>query len=283
LPRGLVCRRRAKVKISHGGITNELLALAAKASTPNIETVKVFDELPSSNDYLREQPPSGDNPDAVQLCATEWQTAGHGRRGKVWSSQPGNVTFSVRQRLARPSRELLGLSLVTGIAVSTVLQQRLGIAAQLKWPNDVLVGGRKLGGLLIELLAGDGGRDPQSTEVITGIGLNVKHQAEFDTLGIGATSLEQLGRSPELDRNELIAALTVEVCRCFDEFSASGWPAFAQRWRAVDALSGAWVRVSGATELSGRAVGVSDVGALLVDVGPETVAVMAGEVSVRPV
>ena len=217
----------------------------------------------------------------TEVCATDWQTAGHGRRGKDWSSQRGNVTFTVRQRIAQPAVELLGMSLVAGIAVVTVLRERLGVQAELKWPNDVLVDGQKLGGLLIELVSVAG--SPQSTDVITGIGLNVRHQAEFDGLGIGATSLERLGLSPEIDRHELIAAVAASVASLYVEFETSGWPVFEPRWRAVDALFGQAVTVFGGSELSGTACGVSASGALLIDTGAETQSVVAGEVSVRPV
>lgn len=250
--------------------------------------VDVFDQLPSTNDFLRERA-LAERGVVTELCATDWQTAGHGRRGKEWSSQRGNVTFTLRQRLNRPAVDLLGLSLVAGIAVVTVLRERLGVHAELKWPNDVLVDGKKLGGLLIELLpvAGDAKAAAKvavkATDVVTGIGLNVRHQAEFDQLGIGATSLERLGRSPELDRHELIAVIGASVASLYVEFETSGWAVFEQRWRAMDALYGQDVTVSGGSKLSGTACGVSASGALLIDTGAETQSVVAGEVSVRPV
>jgi len=174
------------------------MTLSREALTAELEktvparnwVVDVFDQLPSTNDFLRERSLAERNA-VIELCATDWQTAGHGRRGKEWSSQRGNVTFTLRQRFYRPATELLGLSLVTGIAVVTVLRERLGIHAELKWPNDVLVNGEKLGGLLIELLpvASDA---KNATDVITGIGLNVRHQPEFDQLGIGLPLARQL-------------------------------------------------------------------------------------------
>ena len=262
--------------LSRDNLTAEL----SQSSPTRHWVVDVFDQLPSTNDFLRERD-LAERAGVIELCATDWQTAGHGRRGKNWSSQRGNVTFTVRQRIKRPAGDLLGLSLVTGIAVSTVLRERLGVQAELKWPNDVLVDGKKLGGLLIELLTVPG--DSKSTDVVTGIGLNVHHQREFDQLGIGATSLEKLGRSPELDRHELIAAIAESVASLYVEFETSGWSVFEPRWRSVDALFGRAVTVSGGSMLTGTACGVSASGALLVDTGAETTSVVAGEVSVRPV
>jgi len=262
--------------ISREGLEAELGKLNGGADW----AVDVFDQLPSTNDYLREVDGVSSG-DTKHLCATDWQTAGHGRRGKGWDSQRGNVTFTYRRRLNRPALDLLGLSLVAGIAVVTQLRERVGVDANLKWPNDVLVEGRKLGGLLIELMPVAG--NPKATDVLTGIGVNVRHQPEFDNLGIGATSLEHLGRSPELDRDELIAALAVSVESLYTEFEAAGWASFESRWKQVDALFGRSVAVSGGSELSGTAAGVSSNGALLVDTGAELIPVMAGEVSVRPV
>ncbi len=252
----------------------------SRASGSTKWLVDVFDQLPSTNDYLREIDAPADA-NCVEVCATDWQTAGHGRRGKSWSSQRGNMTFTLRQTLAQPASGLLGLSLVAGIAVVGVLRQHLGIQAQLKWPNDVLVAGQKLGGLLIELAPKAG--EPSATHVMTGIGLNVRHQSEFEQLGIGATSLEKLACQPEPDRHALIAAISVAVVEAYKEFDAHGWSQFEARWREVDALFGQVVSVSPGQDLVGKACGVSATGALLISTSKGTEAVMAGEVSVRPV
>lgn len=256
-----------------------LTAALSKADTQKTWDVTVFDQLPSTNDYLRSQPPV--DPRSIGLCATDWQTAGHGRRGKAWTSQRGNITFTLRQRLNRPAAELMGLSLVAGIGVASVLRHRVKVPADLKWPNDVLVAGQKLGGLLIELLPVAGERN--QCDVMTGIGLNVKHQHDFDGLGIGATSLEKLGHAPDMDRHELLAGVASAVASGYAQFETQGWPSFEERWRAIDALMGMPVKVSGREELTGKACGVNASGALLVDTGTDVHAVMGGEVSVRPV
>ncbi len=243
--------------------------------------VHVFDQLPSTNDYLK-QPEIAAPANTTLLCATDWQTAGHGRRGKGWQSQRGNITFTLRQRVPLPAAKLLGLSLVTGVAVVSVLRAQLGLDVNLKWPNDVLTGnGQKLGGLLIELMQVK--EDSSATDVLTGIGLNVRHQPEFDGLGIGATSLERLGVPGELDRHALIAAIAASVTMHYTEFAAHGWQAFESRWQAVDALFGRQVNVSGQKSFSGKACGVSATGALLVQTESGIEEVMGGEVSVRPV
>jgi len=258
-------------------------AKQASTNEPSVDDwqIHVFDQLPSTNDFLRHH--DGESVSRIkQLCATDWQTAGHGRRGKGWQSQRGNVTFTLRQRLHQPAVKLLGLSLVTGIAVVSVLRTRLGVGVNLKWPNDVLTTeGQKLGGLLIELLPVAG--DPNANDVLTGIGLNVRHQVEFDGLGIGATSFERLGVSTALDRHELIAAISDSVARHYVEFETSGWSVFESRWQKVDALFGQQVNVSGHKAFTGKACGVNSHGALCVQTESGVEEVMAGEVSVRPV
>jgi len=243
--------------------------------------VELFDELPSTNDHLRARASEISTFDTIQLCATDWQTAGHGRRGKRWSSQRGNVTFTLQQTLTRPAAELLGLSLVAGIAVATVLRECFSLPAVIKWPNDILVHNEKLGGLLLELLPA--APSVGTTSVLTGVGINMVQQPGFSQLGIGATSLERLGLSPQLDRSELIARLAGSIATEYQKFDAAGWAAFASHWPQFDALYGRAVTVTGGCELTGRAVGVNENGALLINTRAGTTPVLAGEVSVRPV
>lgn len=263
--------------LSQDGLVTEMNKVAPSESWQ----VQVFDQLPSTNDYLRHQETNCAT-HTRHLCATDWQTAGHGRRGKGWQSQRGNATFTLRQRLQQPAGTLMGLSLVAGVAVVTVLRTRLGLDVSLKWPNDVLTNqGLKLGGLLIELMPVKG--EPKVTDVLTGIGLNVRHQAEFDGLGIGATSFERLGLSTELDRHEIIAAISASVATHYVEFENNGWSVFESRWQSVDALYGRQVTVSGQQAFAGKACGVNNHGALCVQTESGVETVMAGEVSVRPV
>src|SRR6266478_1130751 len=118
---------------------------AAAIVVPGVE-VRVVQRCASTNSVLLKGPCTG-----PVLLAAEEQTAGRGRRGRRWHSAPGaGITFSLSRSLQRPAREAAGLSLVAGVALARALRA-LGVAqAALKWPNDLLVNGAKLGGILVE-------------------------------------------------------------------------------------------------------------------------------------
>src|ERR671914_1433521 len=117
---------------------------ASAIGLPNVE-VRVVDRCGSTNDLVFKE-----RLEKPVLIAAEEQTAGRGRRGRRWHSAPGaGATFSLGCRIHRPVRELAALSLVAGVAAARALRA-LGTDARLKWPNDLIVDGAKLGGILVE-------------------------------------------------------------------------------------------------------------------------------------
>src|SRR5882672_12307135 len=129
--------------------------------------VRTVERCGSTNTALLEEGKPG-----VLLIADE-QTAGRGRRGRRWYSAPGaDIAFSLSAEVAKP---VAGLSLVAGVAAARALRA-LGVAqAALKWPNDLLVGGAKLGGILVETRANGGG----ATKAVIGVGINLRGAAEL--------------------------------------------------------------------------------------------------------
>jgi BirA family biotin operon repressor/biotin-[acetyl-CoA-carboxylase] ligase len=250
----------------------------------------LFDELDSTSVWLREQfIGKTDMPDSdcfgTHLCATNWQTAGIARRGKTWQTKPGNITLSLLSTTDTPAKDLLGLSLVTGIGVADCLQEAVGVGVQLKWPNDVLVNDTKLGGLLTEISSVPGTQGESAVcQVLTGIGVNLLNDPDVLSLGIGATSLEGEGLSPTLkQRDELIGKLAASVLSAHQHFYQHGWSAFAERWKTLDWLLNKNVMIHSqqTTELA-IARGVNEQGALLVERNGSTYPVYSGEVSIRP-
>lgn len=209
----------------------------------------------------------------------EVQTRGRGRQGRPWhGALGGSLAFSLVTEFAGGAR-LDGLSLTVGVAVAETLRERYGIPVGLKWPNDLQVRGRKLGGILIEL-AGD--LDTRCRPVI-GIGLNCApvHALE-DSIDQPWTSVaSELGTMP--DRNALAADLLASLLETIERFRRDGFRARHAQWRRYDVLEGRAVRITrGGTAVEGIARGVNGQGALLVEVDGQLQEFAGGEVTVRP-
>jgi BirA family biotin operon repressor/biotin-[acetyl-CoA-carboxylase] ligase len=172
------------------------------------------------------------------------------------------------------------MPLAAGVAVLRALAC-LGVAGlALKWPNDIVHAGRKLGGVLVDLR----GEAAGPAYVVVGIGINLRlppaTQAAIAAGGLEATDLASLGNA--IARNTLAAALVAELALMLEEFGARGMAAFADEWRDADALAGRRVRVlQDGRDLEGMARGVDADGALLVDAPDGRRRVLSGEVSVR--
>lgn len=213
------------------------------------------------------------------LLIAETQTAGRGRAGRNWLSAPGaSLTFSLAWKFRQPVHALVGLPLAVGVVLAEVLES-FGVAARLKWPNDVLKQGRKLAGILIETAAARNGADDETWAVI-GIGLNLALPAGL-AAEIGQPAAE-VGRL-QLDREELMAALLNGLAEAMASFEADGFKAFMARWNALHAYAGLAVRILERGEIlhEGLALGVDQIGRLVLDAAGGRIAVMAGDVSLR--
>lgn len=208
------------------------------------------------------------------VLVAERQRAGRGRLDRSWVSPPrAGLTFSVLLRPGPPEARWGWLSLLGGVAVAVAVQRVTGAAAAVKWPNDVLVEGRKLAGVLAERVAG---------AVVLGVGLNVS-QAAGELPGPAATSLALEGVA--VDRHLLLAEVLGELAARYRRWPGGGPGGGAAGLRAaylaVSATVGRPVRVAlpGGGELAGRAVGVDEDGCLRVRTadGP-VVTLAAGDV-----
>lgn len=244
-------------------------------------TLHLFDELPSTNVWLEDNLAAIEAPRA--LCAADRQSAGRARRERRWVSGPGNVSLSLLSRPAGQPSRLAPLSLVTGIAVASVLRETTGLDVLVKWPNDIVLDGSKLGGLLATMQSRpDRSHGETGNVVISGIGLNLVHDERLAALGMGATSLAAGGATPP-DRDVLLGRLAARVFASHERFVQEGWAAFADDWRKLDWLDGREIDVHGpdGTERA-LATGVHGDGALRVRIGGSERALYSGDVSVRP-
>jgi BirA family biotin operon repressor/biotin-[acetyl-CoA-carboxylase] ligase len=214
---------------------------------------------------------AGDGAPHGVVVGAEHQTAGRGRRGHEWSSPEGaGLYFSfVARPTNRPDAPLSLLTLAAGVAVRQGIRDAAGLAADLKWPNDVLVGKRKLAGILAEGLAV--GSVDQA--VIVGVGLNVRASAYPPAVAARATSIEgELGRG--VDRGAVLAAVLAALCDYLTVLSPSD---ILQAWRAASASAiGTRVEWDGR---HGTTAGIDDSGALLVKTGTGTERIIAGELT----
>lgn len=210
----------------------------------------------------------------------DWQVAGRGRRGRQWISPPGtNLQVSCFKRFTRGYKGVGGLSLAVGVAVADALV-RCGLAGVgLKWPNDLVHAGAKLGGILIEL----GGDGAGPCHAVVGIGINVRvPESVRSALARPCAGLADLLGDSAPSRNALAVALVTRLVDALDTFEAMGFAAFADAWAGYDALAGRRIHVEGARgTFDGTAEGVDAQGALRVRDGGGVRCVEGGDVTVR--
>lgn len=258
----------------------------APAVRERLRTAQVVWSLLSTNTALlargehtaRSTPPPGH----FDFLAVEHQSAGRGRRARQWFAPPGGaLCMSVAWSFAALPSGAGALSLAMGVCVRRALAPLTQRPVSLKWPNDLQVEGRKLGGILIELRAEAAG----PAYAVIGVGINCTLGDEVAqrvrASGTEPIDLASLGVAP-CDRNRLAAAITSELVRGLLDFELHGFSSFADEWSAADALAGCMICVrTPGSELVGRASGVAADGALRVDCDGELRQFHTGEISVR--
>jgi len=215
------------------------------------------------------------------VCFAEHQSAGRGRRGRDWHSPlAGGVCLSLGWRFHSGMAALSGLSLVVGVAAVRALEASCGElpGLGLKWPNDLVAGGRKLGGVLIELV----GELDGPCDAIIGIGVNWRLPSSAARLiDQASTDLATLAAALP-SRNGLALALIVELAQALQRFAHEGLAPFLADFHRMDLLRGREVLIEGAGErVAGTALGVDAGGLLRVQTPGGERRVGSGEVSVR--
>ncbi|MEE4383499.1 MAG: biotin--[acetyl-CoA-carboxylase] ligase [Pseudomonadales bacterium] len=238
--------------------------------------VHVLGVTGSTNDDVRARLASERPPFAV---LAEAQRAGRGRRGRSWASPVAcNLYLSLALPLPGGVRAATGLSLVVGVAVAEALDEALSVPIRLKWPNDLLVDDRKLGGILVELAAGPGG-----DAAVVGIGVNVRQPGHAGRT-VDQAWIDLAALVPALpSRNLLAAAVAARVLALHEQFLARGFDAALRaRWSARDPWRNRTVVARGPDRaLTGISRGVDESGALLLDTGDGIERIGSGEVSLR--
>jgi len=243
-------------------------------------TLEIRDSVDSTSSRLLERAAAG-APSGAALAA-ESQTGGRGRLGRPWHAGLGEaLTFSLLWRFARGAGTLSGLPLAVGVALARALEAAGASPVALKWPNDLLWRGRKLGGILIEL-AGDA---MGPTAAVIGVGINVRlSPATRARIGQPAADLEEAcGAAP--DRNRLAALALRELGGALDAFAREGFAPLRAEWQRRHAHQGRRVTLilPDGSRQAGRAAGVAEDGSLLLETRSGVKRFHSGEVSLRPV
>ncbi|WP_295907159.1 bifunctional biotin--[acetyl-CoA-carboxylase] ligase/biotin operon repressor BirA [uncultured Xanthomonas sp.] len=233
--------------------------------------------LVSSNTTLLQRPAPAQG---SEVLMAERQTGGRGRRGRVWASPlAAHLYLSVARSFQGGLGRLGGLSLAAGVAVAEALRAAGFATVGLKWPNDLLADGRKLGGLLVE----GGGEFAGPARAVIGLGLNVAMPAAAAAdIDQPWTDLTRLAGGA-VSRNAIAAAVLSQLLPALALFDAEGLAPFLPRYAALDLLAGRAVRIDdGGQVREGTALGLAEDGALRVAFADGEQLVHAGDVSVRP-
>lgn len=241
-------------------------------------SIEISDTVDSTNTQLTQRAAAGAQSGLV--LAAEAQTAGRGRRGRVWHSGIGStLTFSLLWRFALGARELGGLSLAVGVALARSLRAAGAHEAQLKWPNDVVLPGGKLAGILIETHGDVLG----PSVVVIGVGINVRADPRVRAAVDQPVADLETARAAPVDRNALLVALLIELAAVLDRFGREGFDALRAEWQQLHAHQNRSVQLmlADGRMVTGVARGVADDGALLLETGSGVGRHHSGEVSLR--
>lgn len=238
-----------------------IFSLIDKNSRDLISGLEIFHEIKSTNTYLMHKAalgyPSG------QICLAESQQEGRGRHGQRWvSPYARNIYLSILWNFPMGPDSLAGLGLAAGVGVMRALHEYGITRAGLKWPNDVIWNGAKLGGILLEMT----GVSSSNCRVVAGIGLNVDMPVAASALIDRPWTDMNTILEKKVSRNSLCACLIRHLLEVLVQFQKSGLSPFLEEWRRYDVVAGKRVTIQlPDSEVSGISHGIDDNGALLLE------------------
>ncbi len=256
----------------------QILAGLPLEARDQMASFTVLRQVDSTNRFLLEREDSGES--GVHACVAEMQTAGRGRRGRVWHSPFGvNLYLSVLRDFALSPESLQGLSLAVGVAVARAMGL-LGVQGiTLKWPNDIQLGGEKLGGVLLEMST----LSNLSCRVVAGIGINIEMPGDAGA-GIDQPWTDLAAHGAHPGRNRLASRVLADVIMAGAEFSQGGFETFHGEWERLDGMRDREVVLQdNGGQRRGIARGVDSSGALLLEVDGRREAIVTGDISLRAV
>ena len=277
------CVRGRGYKLVRGIIplnANSIIEHLDKSVRVRLNDLHIEQCVDSTNNYLQRLPDAKLLHGAV--CLAETQSAGRGRRGNPWIASPyRNLMMSMGWVYDSWPKAISGLAIAVGMELVEVLAGFGANGLSIKWPNDIVYGQKKLGGILIDA----SGESAGPCSIIIGVGLNVQ-LAETDGAHIDqpwADLMHDLGCT--VDRNQLAADCAAQLYKLLQNYDEIGFAPYQARWGKIDVLSGRKVSVKfkdGGQRLVGRALGVDSLGGLRVrQAGAKETVCYHGDVSVR--
>ena len=237
--------------------------------------VFAFDTIDSTNNCARAL--AGCWAEEGTLVFAERQTAGKGRLGRSWLANPyENLTFSLVLRPTLPPAALNLLPLYAAVAVAEAIEHETGLSVECKWPNDLLIGGKKSAGILLEGSLKEEGLD----YVVLGIGVNVNQTSFPDDISPRATSLKaEAGR--DIDRILLLREILKTLETRYTSIMKKGFHNLIPLWLSRTTMLNKEISVSqDGTVISGIVKGLSPEGALILDAGGTEKTLFAGDVTI---
>lgn len=203
-----------------------------------------FDVIDSTNRFAKETNNS--------IVVARKQTSGRGRLGRRWESEEGGLYMSISMDLEIPIAEIPKLTLLSGLAVCRALDK---FGAKIKWPNDVLINGKKVCGILSEFVG-----EELSSKVVIGIGVNVKNDVDES---LNALSLKDVDSNVSI--NEVFSGICIEFNKLIEDFLKGKWREIVEELRRRSDTIGRYVKVSVAGKIyEGYAIDIDEDGALII-------------------
>ncbi|ACB83684.1 biotin--[acetyl-CoA-carboxylase] ligase [Natranaerobius thermophilus] len=233
--------------------------------------ITYFDNIDSTNNYARSlQPP--------QVVIAEQQTKGRGRMGRAWFSAPGGIYFSLVITPRCSVDEIPTIPLLISTAITKVLKRELGIQAEIKWPNDILVQGQKVTGILVELA----GETDAPQKAVIGVGINANQNTNLfpEELKKSVTSLRELNCSP-VNRKLMLNSILEEITQLFFELP-NCIPKVLNTWKEYSCTLGKKITVKQVSKtITGIAKDIDRSGALIVETPQGEQRILTGDLSIN--
>ncbi|RJS49111.1 MAG: biotin--[acetyl-CoA-carboxylase] ligase [Methanobacterium sp.] len=237
--------------------------------------IHYFSEVDSTNNMAKKLAEKGAEEGTMVIAET--QSRGRGRRGKKWISPEGGIWMSTILRPHIPPADAPKLTLMTGVAVAKTLKKEFGLDVGIKWPNDILIGGKKVCGILTEANAKFNTVD----YVVVGIGIDANVDTKIfpsEVVQLATSLKEEL--EEEIDRVKLVQSLSKIFEETYEEFKSGNFPDILNDWRNLSTTIGSYVEVRKRLGkiVRGEAIGITNTGALILELDDNTLRkVISGE------